>query len=320
MGINMERVLLAGFFLIALLLSGSDAKPIEVTISARRGVEVLLPCSLDSDMDPDNVSVRWSSSKDSFITSGLRVLKYVNQIEVVKMSKMEWNLLIKSATDTFAANYTCMADQKVLLSNVQLLILVAPKIDFGGTSSPVVNVDEGGTVELTCAFTGEPVPRITWLRGDDKQATGITGRKLVLRDVKRYATDVYTCRGENSVKNNEDYTMNLTVKFPVEVDVMEKTIKVMKGGVFTLSCFAQGAPLYDTYWIDNSGTKVTATPWKYKFVVEPVGAHVPAKFVTLETKPGTFTAHDFGTFTCVAEGEGHEARATVEVVELKESK
>ncbi|WAR08297.1 OPCM-like protein [Mya arenaria] len=318
MVVKMERIMIAGYLLFGPLLSDSDTKPYDVTFHVRRGENILLPCRLASGMDPDNVSVRWKSSKDSYLTSGTRVLKYVNQIEVVKTSEMEWNLLIKSVRDTFAANYTCQADQKVILSNVQLLILVAPKIDYGGTSLPEVNVDEGGTVELRCAFTGEPVPRITWLRGDAKQPTGITGRKLVIRDVKRYATDVYTCRGENSV-SDEDYTINLIVKFPVEVDVMERTFEVKKGGIFTISCYAQGAPLYDTYWIDIHGKRVTPTAWKYKFVVEPVGAHVPAEFVTLETQTGAFADSDFGTYTCVAEGEGQEARATVEVVELKES-
>ncbi|XP_052807413.1 opioid-binding protein/cell adhesion molecule-like isoform X1 [Mya arenaria] len=313
----MEICWLAGYFIVGLLQSCIDANTL-VTRSVQRGEDIILPCRLADGMDPEKVSVRWKSSREAYLTSGSRVLKYVSQIEVVKTSTIEWNLRIKSVTDTFAANYTCMADQKVLLSNVQLLILVAPKIDYGSTSSPEVSVDEGGSVELTCAFTGEPVPRITWLRGDKKQATGITGRKLVLRDVKRYATDVYTCRGENSVRD-EEYAINLTVKFPVEVEVMDKTIEVATGGMFTLSCFAQGEPLHETYWIDKSGTKVTATMWRYKFDLEPVGAHVPAKFVTLGTTYN-LTASDFGTYTCVAEGEGPDARAIVEVVELKDSK
>ncbi|XP_052770769.1 protein CEPU-1-like [Mya arenaria] len=279
----------------------------------------MLSCRLSSSLDPNTVSVRRESSKDSFLTSGTRVLKHVNQIEVVKTYKSEWNLFIKSVTDSFAANYTCKADHQVLLSDVQLLILFAPKIDYSGISSPEEIVDEGGTVELTCAFTGEPLPKLTWFRGDVKQLTGITGSKLVMRDVKRYATDFYTCRGENSV-SFEDYTINLIVKFHVEIDVMEKTIYVKRGGMFTLSCIAQGAPLYDAYWIDVHELKVKSSMWKYDFYSEPAGAHVPAKFVTLVTRTGTLTVFDFGTYTCEAKGEGTVARATVEVIEHKDSK
>ncbi|XP_052807208.1 protein CEPU-1-like [Mya arenaria] len=313
----MKMFLLAGFMSVGLLLTGGDANPPQVKLYRRRGDSVILPCRLASGLDPDTVLVRWKSSKDSYLTSGVRVLKYTNQIEVVKTSKIEWNLLIKSVTDTFAANYTCTSDQQVVLSNVQLLILVAPKIDYGGTSSPEVNVDEGGTVELTCAFTGEPVPNITWFRGADKQPTGITGSKLVLPDVKRYATDVYTCRGENSV-SNEDHQINLIVRFPVEVDVMENTVYVKRGGIFTLACIAQGAPLYETYWIDVHGNKVMSTTWKYDFNMESAGAHIPAKFVTLASRTGALTVFDFGPYTCEAKGDGRVAKATVNVVELKE--
>ncbi|WAR09088.1 OPCM-like protein [Mya arenaria] len=274
----MERYLLAGYLLVGLLLSGGDGNPQQVILRVRRGENIMLPCRLTSGLDPDTVS---------------------------------W------VTNTFATNYTCTTDQQVVLSNVQLLILVAPKIDYGGTSSPEVNVDEGGTVELTCAFTGEPVPNITWFRGDDKQPTGITGSKLVLRDVKRYATDVYTCRGENSV-SYEDYKINLIVRFPVEVDVMENTVYVKRGGIFTLACIAQGAPLYETYWVYVHGQKLTSTTWKYDFNMEPAGAHIPAKFVTLATRKGTLTVFDFGPYRCEAKGEGRVAKATVNVVELKE--
>ncbi|WAR08988.1 LSAMP-like protein [Mya arenaria] len=317
MVVNMERILLAGYLLVGLLLSGGYANPLEVKLRVRRGDSVILPCRLSSDLEPDMVSVRWNSSKDSLLTSGTRVLKYANQIEVVKTSKLEWNLLIKSVKDTFGANYTCTTDQQVVLSNVQLLILVDPKIDCGGTNSSDVSVDEGGTVHLSCAFTGEPVANITWFRGDYKKPIGITGSKLVLPNITRHATDVYTCRGENSV-SSEDYTINLIVKFPVEVDVMEKTLYVKKGGVSTLACIAQGEPLDETYWIDVHGNKVMSTTWQYDFNIEPAGAHIPAKFVTLATRKGTLTVFDFGPYTCEANGDGRVANAIVNVVELKE--
>ncbi|XP_052808035.1 hemicentin-1-like [Mya arenaria] len=313
MVVMMERSFLAGFLLVGNLLSVGDANPQEVKLYVRRGENIMLPCHLTSGLDPETVSVRWKSSKDSYLTSGKRVFKYDNQIEVVKTSTNHWNLLIKAATDKFAANYTCTADQNVLLSRVQLLVLFAPKIEYGGSSSPKVNVDEGGTVELTCEFTGEPVPNITWLRGDDKHPIGITGSKLFMRHVKRYATDVYTCRGKNSV-SFYDYAINLAVKFSVEVDVMEKTIYVKRGAMFTISCITQGEPLYDMYWIDVHGVKVTSSMWKYNFTTEPAGANVPANFVTLETRTGT--QNDFGKYTCEAKGEGRVAKATVEVIEL----
>ncbi|XP_052811240.1 hemicentin-2-like [Mya arenaria] len=318
MVVKMERSLLAGYLLVGLLLSGGDGNPQQVTLRVERGKQIMLPCRLTSGLDPDLVSVHWESSKDSYITSGVSILKYKNQIEVVKTTNFEWNLLIMSVTDTFAANYTCTSDQQVVLSNVQLLILEAPKIDYGGTSSLDVSVDEGGTVNLTCAFIGEPVPTITWFRGDDKQPTGITGSKLVLPNITRHATDVYTCQGENSV-SNEDYTINLKVRFPVEVDVMEKTIYIKRGGISMLACIVQGEPLYETYWIDVHGNKVTSTTWKYYFNVEPAGEHIPAKFVTLVTRAGTLIVFDFGTYTCEAKGEGFIANATVNVVELKET-
>jgi len=49
----------------------------------------------------------------------------------------------------------------------------APKIKYDASSPAEVTVQEGERVELTCTFTGEPTPSITWLRGDDKK--GVDG-------------------------------------------------------------------------------------------------------------------------------------------------
>ena len=45
----------------------------------------------------------------------------------------------------------------------------APKINYDASSPAEVTVLEGERVELSCTFTGEPTPSVTWLRGDDKK-------------------------------------------------------------------------------------------------------------------------------------------------------
>ena len=41
---------------------------------------------------------------------------------------------------------------------------------------------------------------------------GVNGGKLILPKATRYAADVYTCRGNNAVKQDVDHTINLKVR------------------------------------------------------------------------------------------------------------
>ena len=49
--------------------------------------------------------------------------------------------------------------------NLRIQISVPPKIDRDNSSPEKVTSTEGQDAELTCHFSGEPKPDVTWFRG-----------------------------------------------------------------------------------------------------------------------------------------------------------
>ena len=67
---------------------------------------------------------------------------------------------------------------------------------------------DGIDLELTCSVQGLPTPKITWLRGEKKVATG---RTLRLGILKEESSGNYTCLATN-IAGEARKTTRLTVK------------------------------------------------------------------------------------------------------------
>lgn len=50
-----------------------------------------------------------------------------------------------------------------------------------------------------------------------------------------------------------------------------------------------------------------------KVIVEEAGDGIPVKFITLIIRKGVLAAHDYGTYTCVAKGDGSQAQASTKI-------
>ncbi|KAH3794357.1 lachesin-like [Dreissena polymorpha] len=212
----------------------------------RRGQPATLRCYFQ-DIGAQE-SIRWRS-KEGLLTSGLIVYKHPSNLEVQKPTQHDWNLIIKKVDDTFAVEYTCETSNGTVIARYLLEIVEAPRIIPERSSAFREKFQEGSTPEeLKCYFSGVPTPTVRWYRGSrDAVDTRITGEILRLPDVTRYASDTYICEGENDV-GSLNYTIDLQVNFPVEVDVMNEVILASVGDQPPLVCVVQGQPINGAYW------------------------------------------------------------------------
>ncbi|KAH3794117.1 neurotrimin-like [Dreissena polymorpha] len=281
-------------------------------IQIRRGEPATLMCYFQ-DIDARE-SIRWKS-KDGLLTSGLVVYKHPSNLEVQKPTQHDWNLIIKKVDDTFAGEYTCETSNEKVIARYLLEIVDAPRIIPERSSAFHEEFQEGSTREMKCYFSGVPTPKVRWYRGSmDAVDTRITGEILRLPDVTRYASDTYICEGENDV-GSLNYTIDLQVNFPVEVDVMNEVILASVGDQPSLVCVVQGQPIkpISAYWADKNGIRIE-TAWQFIVTTEQEEG-IPVKFITATFKAGTLGKHDFGNYTCVGAGNNGEAKKVTQLVE-----
>ena len=103
-----------------------------------------------------------------------------------------------------------------------LCFTVSPSLATGTVNKTVNESDE---VTLHCAATGNPVPRITWIKDGKPVAKGDTLRFTALRNY----SGIYWCLADNG--------LNITVKARTYLDVQCKyLISIKSTGIYREVC------------------------------------------------------------------------------------
>ncbi|XP_060563460.1 opioid-binding protein/cell adhesion molecule-like isoform X2 [Ruditapes philippinarum] len=270
--------------------------------------EVTLQCMLPME-ESKGVNVYWYNKKDGWLSSGNAVRKHDRVLKINKPAPNEWNLVIKRAHLSFQDIYTCKTNTNTFIISFNLTILTPPRINESASSLKDISVLEGGSVVLTCAVSGNPIPVIDWYKGVSETPIGIFGHVLRIPDVTRYAADEYMCRAKSHGPNAERI-FRLTVKFAPQAEVMNKVVYAEVGEVTVLSCVVQASPLMDAFWLNENGDRIQEKR-KYRLLQENAGDDIPAKFLTLIFLKSMLDNEDFGNYTCMVTGINSEARAVV---------
>lgn len=287
----------------------------DMNITVRKGYQARLPCYYQ--VHSKNPILKWNKrngDRDTLLTSNTDVYLYIGKITVESIASNEMNLLISKTSEEFSGQYLCTTDEngnKIILVNVTLIIEKPPWIDT--SSAENITIMEHADLKLDCVASGIPTPVVRWYRSKNSYRnaifTGVTGNTLIIRNVSRFATDVYICNATNSV-DSAKREISVTVNFEPEVSVMEPSVYGGSNKEVAMACVVHGTSVRKAYWIDNQGEEVK-TNWKYNVSEELAGDGIPMRFLTLTVLQTT--KKDCGIYTCQANGDTFIKNATVEL-------
>lgn len=132
---------------------------------------------------------------------------------------------------------------------------VPPRITH---TKPLIQVQEGGSVELPCAAQGYPTPSYRWLRLHGKEVVPIQADSrvrqvlslLVLDKAQMEDSGTYRCLVFNSMgEERTEIVVRVTALLSVHVSPQKQTVDVGKDT--RLSCIINGFPVTSVSWLKN---------------------------------------------------------------------
>ncbi|XP_036393870.1 myelin-associated glycoprotein-like isoform X1 [Megalops cyprinoides] len=170
-------------------------------------------------------------------------------------------------------------------------------------------VMEGSSVTLFCEVDSNPLPRISWLFGDEELVSDTSSNaSLILEGLVAQQEGVYTCVGDNGygVMNSSMY---LAVKYPPRDPWVNGSLTVLEGSSVSLHCSTQGNPPPTLTWLKDGVL---------------VGTITAEEVSVLELED--LTPQSDGLYRCLAENEHGRASSSLNLtvefapVLLEESK
>ncbi|XP_036419961.1 myelin-associated glycoprotein isoform X2 [Colossoma macropomum] len=176
---------------------------------------------------------------------------------------------------------------------ISLDIKYPPRTVWVNVSQEVM---EGSSVILHCDVDSNPVPRISWLFGDEElMSDTASNASLYLESLTPEKEGVYTCVGDNGygIMNTSMY---LAVKYPPREPWVNGSLTVQEGSSLALHCTTQGSPAPTLTWLKDG---------------ELVGTITADEVSILELLE--ITPQVDGTYRCLAENEHGRASSSVNV-------
>ncbi|XP_042345844.1 B-cell receptor CD22 [Plectropomus leopardus] len=129
------------------------------------------------------------------------------------------------------------------------------------------NIEERQNVKLTCSAKGHPNPTFTWFK-NKKKAKGKTRAIWEIPSVDESHNGEYHCEVQNKNNEGKSNSVNITVTYKPEVEVIPGASVVKQGDKMILTCFVKrSSPQPSTYvWRLNGKAIVRETT--HQHVVE----------------------------------------------------
>ncbi|XP_071534807.1 lachesin-like [Panulirus ornatus] len=248
------------------------------------------------------------------------VVTRIPRFSVTQEDETTWTLHIDDVTRDDRGQYMCQVNTEPMSSQVGYLDVVVPPVivDELSSGSSVV-VQENGNVTLTCHAEGNPEPRISWVREDQRHITLSKRRKvvkhedptLVLSKVSRRDMGAYLCIASNGVPPSVSKRIELKVQFSPIVLLPNQLMSAPLESSVWLECKTEAYPRAVTFWKHNH-TMVMSTN-KYKLEEFHHDDYTTTVKLTIKRlEPG-----DFGRYLCYSRNSFGENDGTVELHELK---
>ncbi|XP_075165524.1 uncharacterized protein LOC142237937 [Haematobia irritans] len=192
---------------------------------------------------------------------------------------------------------------KVQLKNGTFLsdLLIPPSIaDINVPRS--IAVEEGKTLNVSCAASGNPMPHVEWRRDDGRtinvhgvEMSSISGPYLKFTNITRHQMAAYTCYADNGLAPVANATFLIEVQFPPMISVYRQMIYAEYGRTATLECIVEAFPEAILYWERAYDGSILDRGDKYRIETNPDGYRT-----TMRLTITSLRKDDFGYYHCVA--------------------
>ncbi|XP_067631434.1 uncharacterized protein [Eurosta solidaginis] len=170
----------------------------------------------------------------------------------------------------------------------------------------LVIVEEGKTLNLSCAASGNPMPHIEWRRDDGRtinvngvEMSSISGPYLKFVNITRHQMAAYTCFADNGLAPVANATFLVQVQFAPMIAVYQQMIYAEYGKSATLECLVEAFPEAIKYWERAYDGKTLDPGDKYR-----IESYTDNSFkTTMRMTITNLRKDDFGYYYCVARNE-----------------
>ncbi|KAF8561358.1 hypothetical protein P879_00953, partial [Paragonimus westermani] len=228
-----------------------------------------------------------------------------------------YTLEVRGKEEADSGSYECRAENDAGHDSrfYQVTVLVPPTVTVGEKLVRRL-INPGERVELQCAMTGYPEPKLTW-HWNRQPLSGMTIVKenaatnlgihllpkgpdqtdLVIQEMTPALQGNYTCIGTNKGGSTE-VTYEIVVLEKPSIEGFNEKAVVFVNNTITLTCEATGSPPPKITWYFNGQPLRPEKHPGYRLVG-------PKNLMLLAARP-----YQGGDYTCVAENEAGSAKAT----------
>ncbi|KAK2704653.1 lachesin-like isoform X1 [Artemia franciscana] len=320
------------FTIVLIILSGKvmsepDFSGEVQNLTVPVGREAIFQCTVTN---LGGYKVGWVKADNKAIQAiHTHVVTHNPRVSVTHSGPHIWNLHISSVREEDAGTYMCQINTDPMKSQVAHLdITVSPDILDDETPSEVT-VKEGESVRLTCKANGQPQPKITWRREDQKELTEvrfkdekgswqysrsgfIEGEVIKWQAVSRHQMGAYLCIANNGVPPSVSKRIMVSVMFVPSVKVKSQLIGVPKGSKVIIECEIQSSPKPITFWTKDGEIIVT----NQRLTLDETQISNHDYHYVLSLRIQGFVPSDSGKYECHAKNVVGEGNGTIKLYEV----
>lgn len=257
--------------------------------------------------------------------------KYDVQKRIVN-DQVTYMLIVRRLVLTDAGNYTC----KIVVTGAtqhpskvgQMIVLIPPAIIQGRTTQ-TVTVDEGSSVNLTCAATGYPTPNISWVRVNGNPLPPpynrfmFRGDKIQLTNIRGIDRGMYRCVADNNVRPLATYDATVYVNFKPRARPIQSSYGQAQNRQFelTIDCIVAGYPPPEMRWYKEVGNGLSPVIDDDKHIINQMLSHgqqLSISEVWYQMTIINIQGNDYGFYVCEGTNKLGTSQYRIQVYETSE--